>query len=348
MKETGKSFGRDSPPWLPEKFQKDFNQALKTGFVSKAEFLSFIGECDGRGSDQRIKELAVFFAEQRVTVVLNERLVPGLRQGSRYQLRPRVSTTRLRRNIPRRVKASLTRKERKNNLDLYFKELKKIPQLSKEDIVRLLHSYQNNENIDLRNQITEQNLRFVVKIANKYVERGLDKEDLIQEGNLGLITAVEQYDPEVGVSLAYHASFWIKHYMQRAIENQKYSVGRIPVYRQADIRVLLHAYRVLEGSLKREPTLEEIAEFLHWSLPRVQEVSRVYSTEKSAVHIDAPIAQMDRKATGGESILLCSKELNPELLAIAKDELYDLVKELDKFIEELGRMKVKPRDRSIF
>src|SRR4028119_990401 len=122
-----------------------------------------------------------------------------------------------------------------------------------------------------RQRLIEKNLRLVVSVAKKYRGYGLPFEDLIQEGNIGLMKAVEKYDPERGFRFSTYATWWIRQAVQRAVADKGRTI-RVPVHMTEKIRKMARAYNELSVQLEREPTDEEVAERLGWDVERVRDV----------------------------------------------------------------------------
>jgi RNA polymerase primary sigma factor len=174
------------------------------------------------------------------------------------------------------------------SLKLYLREIGKVKLLSQEDEVQLAARIRKGDK-KAREQMIKANLRLVVKIARDYEGLGLPLLDLISEGNIGLMKAVERFDPAKGGKLSTYGSWWIKQSMKRALANQSKTI-RLPVHMVDKISKMNRAARRLQEVLGREPTDEELAEELHIKPARVA-MMRMAATRPTS--LDAPVGDAD-------------------------------------------------------
>ncbi len=169
---------------------------------------------------------------------------------------------------------------------LYLSEIGYSQLLTAEEEVYFSRRAQKGD-IKARQRMIESNLRLVVKIARRYMNRGLALLDLIEEGNLGLIRAVEKFDPERGFRFSTYATWWIRQTIERAIMNQTRTI-RLPIHVVKEINVYLRAARNLAQTLDHEPTSEEIAELLDRP---IGEVKRMLGLNERITSVDTPFGK---------------------------------------------------------
>jgi len=160
-----------------------------------------------------------------------------------------------------------------DSVRLYLREIGKIPLLSAEEELALAKRVVDGDK-DAKDKMAEANMRLVVSIAKRYVGRGLDLLDLIQEGNTGLLRAVEKFDPDKGFKFSTYATWWIRQAITRAIADQARTI-RIPVHMVETINKLLRTQRRLTQELNREPTNDEIAKAMDLDVDKVEHIMKI-------------------------------------------------------------------------
>jgi len=193
-----------------------------------------------------------------------------------------------------RGRGSLAHKDLMNakSLDatqLYLNEIGFSPLLSAEEEVYFSRLALKGDE-KARKRMIESNLRLVVKISRRYINRGLTLLDLIEEGNLGLIRAVEKFDPERGFRFSTYATWWIRQTIERAIMNQTRTI-RLPIHVVKELNVYLRAARELSQKLDHEPTAEEIAEVV---CKPVESVQKMLGLNERVASIDVPMGDSDK------------------------------------------------------
>jgi RNA polymerase primary sigma factor len=198
---------------------------------------------------------------------------------------------------------------------MYLKEIGRVPLLSAEDEVDLAKRIEKGDE-EAKRRLAEANLRLVVSIAKRYVGRGMLFLDLIQEGNMGLIKAVEKFDHTKGYKFSTYATWWIRQAITRAIADQARTI-RIPVHMVETINKLIRVSRQLLQELGREPTPEEIAKEMDLSTDKVREIMKI---AQEPVSLETPIGEEDDSHLGDFIE-------DQEALAPADAAAYELLKE---------------------
>ncbi|MCH1925480.1 RNA polymerase sigma factor RpoS [Shewanella sp. C32] len=224
--------------------------------------------------------------------------------------------------------ADMVQDDLQKNLDatqLYLSEIGFSPLLTAEEEVyfsrKALKGCEKS-----RNRMIESNLRLVVKISRRYNNRGLALLDLIEEGNLGLIRAVEKFDPERGFRFSTYATWWIRQTIERAIMNQTRTI-RLPIHVVKELNVYLRTARELAQKLDHEPTAEEIAERLNVASA---DVSRMLKLNEKITSVDTPIGGDNDKALLD---VLTDEDMNTPDSQV-QDE--DISKSVVKWLNELN------------
>jgi RNA polymerase primary sigma factor len=185
-----------------------------------------------------------------------------------------------------------------DSVRLYLREIGKIPLLSAEEELALAQKVVAGEP-GAKDKMAEANMRLVVSIAKRYVGRGLDLLDLIQEGNTGLLRAVEKFDPDKGFKFSTYATWWIRQAITRAIADQARTI-RIPVHMVETINKLLRTQRRLTQELNREPTYEEIAAAMELEVDKVEHIMKIKQDISS---LDASVRDDEEDSVLGNFIV---------------------------------------------
>ncbi len=221
-------------------------------------------------------------------------------------------------------KESLSTKVSLDPTQLYLNEIGFAPLLTADEEVTYGRLALQGD-IKARNKMIEGNLRLVVKIARNYLNRGLAFLDLIEEGNLGLMHAVEKFDPERGFRFSTYATWWIKQTIERAIMNQTRTI-RLPIHVIKELNIYLRAARKLRQTLEREPTIEEIAKFVDCP---VEDVKQMLNADEKVYSYDAPISGDSDKAMS--ELVADDEKANPAALTLNED----LLEHLGEWMNEL-------------
>ena len=176
---------------------------------------------------------------------------------------------------------------------IYLKEIGRVPLLTPEEEIQLAERMAKGD-VKAKQRLAEANLRLVVSIAKRYVGRGMQFLDLIQEGNLGLIKAVEKFDHTKGFKFSTYATWWIRQAITRAIADQARTI-RIPVHMVETINKLVRVQRQLLQELGREPSPEEIAETMDIPVERVREIQKI---SQEPVSLETPIGEEEDSHLG--------------------------------------------------
>jgi RNA polymerase nonessential primary-like sigma factor len=210
---------------------------------------------------------------------------------------------------------------------LYLSEIGFSPLLSAQEEVYFARRAQAGD-AAARQRMIESNLRLVVKIARRYMNRGLALLDLIEEGNLGLIRAVEKFDPERGFRFSTYATWWIRQTIERALMNQTRTI-RLPIHVVKEINVYLRAARRLAQTLDREPSPEDVAEMLD---KPIEEVERMLGLNERTASVDVP------RGAGADRTLLETipdeHNIDPSVLLQGDDMQVKLERWLDRLSDK--------------
>ncbi len=217
---------------------------------------------------------------------------------------------------------------------MYLKEIGKVPLLSADEEIELAQRMEDGDE-EAKKKLAEANLRLVVSIAKRYVGRGMLFLDLIQEGNLGLIKAVEKFDYHKGYKFSTYATWWIRQAITRAIADQARTI-RIPVHMVETINKLIRVSRQLLQELGREPTPEEIAAELDMPVERVREILKI---SQEPVSLETPIGEEEDSHLGDfiqdDNVLVPAEAAAATLLKEQLDEVLDTLTEREQKVLRL-------------
>ena len=217
---------------------------------------------------------------------------------------------------------------------MYLKEIGKVPLLTADEEVELAKRMADGDE-DAKKRLAEANLRLVVSIAKRYVGRGMLFLDLIQEGNLGLIKAVEKFDYHKGFKFSTYATWWIRQAITRAIADQARTI-RIPVHMVETINKLIRVPRQLLQELGREPTPEEIAAQLDMPVDRVREILKI---SQEPVSLETPIGEEEDSHLGDfiqdDNVPVPAEAAAQTLLKEQLDEVLDTLTEREQKVLRL-------------
>ena len=225
-----------------------------------------------------------------------------------------------------------------DSVKMYLREIGQIPLLTQDEELDLALEAQKG-NKKAKDKLAEANMRLVVSVAKRYTGRGLDLLDLIQEGNTGLLRAVEKFKPERGFKFSTYATWWIRQAITRAIADQARTI-RIPVHMVETINKVLRTTRKLTQELNREPTVEEIAEAMKMDPEKIGYVMKV---KQDIASLDASVG---RDGDDEESVLgdfvEDEERISPEDAAanqILKEKLAEIISTLSEREQKIIKMR---------
>lgn len=236
-------------------------------------------QLEGRAIDQLVQE----FEDNGISIVDNDGNPSNLslkkqKDVEKAELNDMTAPSSVRMNDPVRM---------------YLKEIGRVPLLNADQEIDLAKRIENNDD-EAKQELAEANLRLVVSIAKRYVGRGMSFLDLIQEGNMGLMKAVDKFDYRLGFKFSTYATWWIRQAITRAIADQARTI-RIPVHMVETINKLIRIQRQLLQDLGREPTPEEIGAEMDMSTDKVREILKI---AQEPVSLETPIGEEDGSHLG--------------------------------------------------
>jgi RNA polymerase primary sigma factor len=229
------------------------------------------------------------------------------------------------------------RKKPADSVKAYLQDIGKIPLLTAEQELALAKKIQQGD-MEAKERMINSNLRLVVSMARDYANRGLSFQDLIQEGNIGLMRAVEKFDPDKGFRFSTYATWWIRQSMVRAIADQSRDI-RIPVHMTEQINRVNRAQRQLNQELSRDPTAQEIAKRLGEGMT-AEKVREIQQIAMDTVSLETPTGDDDNSSLG--DFIQDDNAVNPMDFAnntVIKEQINKMLKELPEREEKIVRMR---------
>lgn len=215
----------------------------------------------------------------------------------------------------------------------YFKEVKNLTELPFEDFLRLFKKYKEGQK-SAKNKLVEANLRLVIPIAKRYYRRGIHFLDLIEEGNLGLMHALEKFKPEKGFRFSTYSAYWIEQSIRRAVDEQSKTI-RIPPHAWEILRKWLREWDRLHGQLGRDPTMTEMARQLHLSARQIKGVMEAAEAARGIGSLETPLDEEENLTI--KDVLSDSKKNTP-------DEILSLVRLHDELQKALEKLPARERN----
>jgi RNA polymerase sigma factor (sigma-70 family) len=217
-------------------------------------------------------------------------------------------------------------------VSLYFRAIKDFPELSREAFNTLWHRANKGDKA-AKQELVERNLRLVIPIAKKYYRPGLDFLDIIEEGNLGLMHAIDKFDPKKGFRFSTYGAYWIEQSIRRAIDEQSKTI-RIPTHAWEALRRWLRDWDRLHGQLGRDPTLSEMAQRLHLSARQVKGILDAAEAARGIGSLEAPLDDDEN---------LTVKDVISDDELYAPDRLISLFKLHDELDVALSQLPLRER-----
>ncbi|UCZ54514.1 RNA polymerase sigma factor RpoD [Bacillus shivajii] len=293
----------------------------KRGILNYTEITERLGVFD-QDSDQ-MDEFFEYLGEQGVEILNENESVPSLKQVEKEE---EFDLNDL--SVPPGIKIN-------DPVRMYLKEIGRVPLLSGQEEIELAKKIEDGDE-ESKRRLAEANLRLVVSIAKRYVGRGMLFLDLIQEGNMGLIKAVEKFDYNKGYKFSTYATWWIRQAITRAIADQARTI-RIPVHMVETINKLIRVQRQLLQDLGREPTPEEVSKEMDLTPEKVREILKI---AQEPVSLETPIGEEDDSHLGDfiedQEALAPSDAAAYELL---KEQLEDVLDTLTDREENVLRLR---------
>jgi RNA polymerase primary sigma factor len=262
-------------------------EGQERGFLTFAQIASSLEEIEI--TKEQVSELHAYLEDQGIDVV-GEDGRPAISEAGRFE---RAEPAADKSEAPRKPEVDLTVEPSLDSLRLYLRSIGRVQLLTAEREVALAKRIERGD-LYAKQEMVEANLRLVVSIAKGYLGRGLSFLDLIQEGSLGLIRAVEKFDYRRGYKFSTYATWWIRQAVTRAIADKGRTI-RIPVHMVEKLNKVVHVERQLVQSLGREPTPDEIASELECTVREVRDIQRM---AQQPVSLEKPIGEEEESELG--------------------------------------------------
>jgi RNA polymerase primary sigma factor len=282
--------GDETPIAELDELQGIIAEAQERGFLTFAELEACLEEVEA--TKEQVQELHSYLDEQGIVVVGADGRV-AKSEGSSVEANARRRTEEPDAEPVKKVEVDLTVEPSLDSLRLYLRSIGRVSLLTAEQEVMLARRIERGDMMAKQHMI-EANLRLVVSIAKSYLGRGLTFLDLIQEGSMGLIRAVEKFDYRRGYKFSTYATWWIRQAVTRAIADKGRTI-RIPVHMVEKLNKVVHVERQLVQQLGREPTPEEIASELETTVREVRDVLRL---AQQPISLEKPVGEEDDSALG--------------------------------------------------
>jgi RNA polymerase sigma factor (sigma-70 family) len=214
-----------------------------------------------------------------------------------------------------------------DSVKLYMQELRTLPQVTEQEMAKLFPKIKKG-NGEAKKRLIEGNLRLVISIAKRYSCYGLDFLDLIEEGNMGLMKAIDKYAPKMGYNFSTYAFWWIRQYIQRAILNQTKTI-HIPLYAYETIKKLINVSEKMYRELERQPTTAELAKKLRFSIKKTRKFLQEIQVFERVGSLDSPL---------GDKFDIFMKDLIREEEKESPDYIVDLIKSHEELAEILKKL----------
>jgi RNA polymerase primary sigma factor len=283
--------GDDAPIAELEEFKQLIAEGHERGFLTFDQIASCLEETEV--TKEQVQELHAYLDEAGIDVVEADGKIAKSEGGTVERRAADAASPRPDQPATKKVEVDLTVEPSLDSLRLYLRSIGRVDLLTADQEVSLARRIERGD-MSAKQQMIEANLRLVVSIAKAYLGRGLTFLDLIQEGSMGLIRAVEKFDYRRGYKFSTYATWWIRQAVTRAIADKGRTI-RIPVHMVEKLNKVVHVERQLVQQLGREPTPEEIADELETTVREVRDVLRM---AQQPISLEKPIGEEEESELG--------------------------------------------------